>query len=151
VRKQFHGVSEWWLFARVFLFAAAVPLIFRLRITWLNRLLSTRRGAVRPAGELCERELILRCVEWAIRAGNPVIRQNCLTRGVTRYYFLRRAGADLSLCFGAAWHQGEFLQAPGHCWLVENGKPCLEESDPLLRFVPIYSLPQAGSPARENR
>jgi hypothetical protein len=131
----------------VFLFAAALPLLFRLKIPLVARLLDVRIGRGDATALPQEHDFILRCVEWAMLAGRPLIRPNCLTRSVTRYFFLRRAGVDLSLCFGAAWRQGELVQAPGHCWLVKDGKPYLEMSDPLSGFVPIYSLPQVGHSA----
>jgi len=145
--SHLRGFGQWWLFAHVFLFAAALPLLFRLKILWVTRLLEVRIGCRGAAAAAQEQDFIIRCVEWAMLAGRPLIRPNCLTRGVTRYFFLRRAGVNLSLCFGAAWRQGEFIQAPGHCWLMKDGKPYLEMSDPLLGFVPIFSLPQAGRSA----
>ena len=145
--RHLRGLGQWWLFARVFLFAAVLPLLFRLKIPLVTRLLDVRVGRDGAAAAAEEHDFIIRCVEWALLAGRPLVRPNCLTRGVTRYFFLRRAGVDLSLCFGAAWRQGELIQAPGHCWLVKDGKPYLEMSDPLLCFMPIYSLPPASRSA----
>jgi hypothetical protein len=133
----------------VFLFAAALPLLFRLKIPLVARLLDVPIGCGGATAAPQEQDFIIHCVEWVMAAGRPLIRPSCLTRGVTRYFFLRRAGVNLGLCFGAAWRQGELIQAPGHCWLVKDGKPYLELSDPLLCFVPIYSLPQAGRSAEE--
>jgi hypothetical protein len=133
----------------VFLFAAALPLLFRLKIPLVARLLDVPIGCGGATAAPQEQDFIIHCVEWVMAAGRPLIRPSCLTRGVTRYFFLRRAGVNLGLCFGAAWRQGELIQAPGHCWLVKDSKPYLELSDPLLCFVPIYSLPQAGRSAEE--
>ena len=146
--RHLRGFGEWWLFARVFLFAAALPLLFRLKLPLVTRLLDARTGGGDATAAPQEQDFIIRCIEWAMLAGRPLIRPNCLTRGVTRYFFLRRAGVNVSLCFGAAWRQGEFIAAPGHCWLVKEDKPYLEMRDPLLCFVPIYTLPPAGPSAR---
>lgn len=147
VFSQLRRPGEWWVFARVLVFAAAVPLLFRWKVSAWSRLLHIRLGrrgaAVRPG----EEEVILRCVELAIGLGRPVVRNNCLTRGVTRYVFLRRAGVDVSLCFGAASKEGELLSATGHCWLVRGGRAYLEASEPLSHFVPIYLVPAGALPA----
>ena len=66
-------------------------------------------------------------VELAIRRGAPLVRRGCLTRGLTRYYFLRRAGMDIALSFGMGHLDKGFM---GHCWLVKDGEPFLEAEDP---------------------
>ena len=127
---------------RVLLFAIAVPTLFRLRLPRLNRLLAAPGPPVDPPpGASVKAEQIIRCVELARAVGNPLVRPRCLTRAVTLFYFLRRAGLDLTLCFGAARHDGHWLAAAGHCWLARNGQPFLEARDPRLNFIPIYWLP----------
>jgi hypothetical protein len=128
-----------WLFLRVVSFAAAVPVLMRLKLPVLNRLLERRIAAAAAAGGDADGpEAIILCVESALTVGAPLIRPGCLTRGLTLYYFLRRAGLDVVLCFAAGWPSGRFT---GHCWLMKDGAPFLEHDDPRLRFSPIYSLP----------
>jgi hypothetical protein len=135
--------GEWWLWLRVFLFAASIPPLLYLKFSTLTRLLQFRIGASKlPAARPQQVESVLRCIESAMLVGRPLIRQSCLVRGLTRYYFLRRAGGDVRLCFGAASSHGELTSAPGHCWLEKDGRPFLEERDPRLSFVRIYTLPQ---------
>ena len=142
--RQLYGPGEWWCFLRVLLFAAVVPLLFRLKLSILSQWLERRVETVGlPAVESQTCERILRCVELAMTVGRPLVRPSCLVRGVTRYYFLRRAGLNLTLCFGAAMKAGEFVEAPGHCWLEHDGKTFLEPSDPRRYFLPIYRLPRA--------
>jgi hypothetical protein len=122
-----------------------VPLLFCLRLSVLNRWLA-RRAAVRAGAEPDPGAgaRIIRCVELATAVGQPLVRARCLTRCATLFYFLRRAGWDLTLCFGAACVNGKLAEAPGHCWLVKDGKPFLEDKDPCLNYVPIYSMPEAA-------
>jgi hypothetical protein len=128
-----------WLFLRVAAFAAAVPVLMRLKLAVLNRLLERRIASAAAArGDAARPEAVIRCVESAMTVGAPLIRPGCLTRGLTLYYFLRRAGLDVVLCFAAGWSNGRFS---GHCWLMKDGAPFLEDGDPRLRFVPICSLP----------
>jgi hypothetical protein len=140
--RELQGTGQWWLFLRIFVFAAVVPLLFRLKISVLSQLLERRiKAATARKADPATTELIIRCMELARAVGGPVIRPKCLTRSVTLYYFLRRAGMDLTLCFGAARKGDLLVNAAGHCWLVRNGEPYLEAGDPRANFLPIYWLP----------
>ena len=124
------------LFVRVFFVAAAVPLLLRLRLPAVTALLG--RVEVATVSDPLAISRIRRCVRLAIRRGRPFIRPGCLTRGVTLYYFLRRAGVDVSLCFGMGRPEGEFA---GHCWLVKDGAPFLESRDPRPTFPEVFRIP----------
>jgi hypothetical protein len=127
-------ISDVFLFFQVMCFAAVVPFLLRLKIWRLQALLEPR--AARPA-DRDRSEQITEYVEKAIREGRPLVRPGCLTRGVTRYYFFRRDGVDVSLCFGMGEIDGEFA---GHCWLVKDGVPFLETRDPRPLYSEMYRL-----------
>ena len=78
------------------------------------------------------------CVGAAQRALAPVVRSGCLTRGVTLYWLLRRAGVPVELCFGVG-RPGEELA--GHCWLTRDGRPYLEPADAPAYFDALYRIP----------
>jgi hypothetical protein len=67
-----------------------------------------------------------------------LVSTSCLTRGLTRYYFLRRAGVPVTLCFGVGWPDGRF---EAHCWLSRDGEPFLEARDPRPVFGETYRIP----------
>jgi hypothetical protein len=142
--RELRGPAQWWLFLRVLVFAAAVPLLFRLKLSvisgWLERRTRTKGMSMPDPARV---EQTIRCVELARLVGSPLVRPTCLTRGVTHYLFLRRAGLPVSLCFGAAMKDGVLVSQAGHCWLVKDGEPFLENSDPRRQFLPIYSLPES--------
>jgi Transglutaminase-like superfamily len=124
------------LLLQVFLFAAAVPALLRLKLARLDWLLS-RVPTGRRAGPAKVRA-ILRCMTIVLHRGQPLVRRGCLTRGLTLYYFLRRAGLDVDLCFGAGY-PGATLAA--HCWLERGGEPFQEAGDPRQSFAEMYRLP----------
>lgn len=125
-------VSKAFLFLRVFTFAAAVPSLMRLKLARVASILETGRptGSVDPD----RAQKIAAYVETAILRGKPLVRSGCLTRGLTRYYFFRRAGMDVSLHFGMG-RIGRNQELIGHCWLVKDGEPYLEREDPR----PLYT------------
>jgi len=130
------------LFLRIFAFAAAVPCLLRLK-------LSRVAGAIEPekdpwAVDEDRVRKITAYVEKAIQRGKPLVRPGCLTRGVTRYYFLRRCGMDVALCFGMGRMGEDFV---GHCWLVKDGEPYLEppDQDPRSRYTEMYRISRTSS------
>jgi Transglutaminase-like superfamily len=128
------------LFLRIFAFAAAVPFLLRLKLSTVGEVLETGRNPVPvPENRLNK---IAAYVEAAIQRGQPFVRPGCLTRGLTRYYFLRRAGMDVALCFGMGRRNGDFM---GHCWLVQDDEPFLEAEDPRPLYTVMYRISRAGS------
>jgi hypothetical protein len=125
------------LFIYVSAFAAAVPLLMRLPLPRLAALL-TRPPRRVPASH-AEVERLERLISLAPRVGHPLVRGGCLTRGVTLFWFLRRAGLDVELRFGLDAAQQE--DTDGHCWLALEGEPFLEKVDPRQRFAELYRLP----------
>lgn len=136
------------LFFQVLLFAAAVPFLLRLKLSRVEALLEPR---IPTSADRDRVEQIAEYVEMAIRKGRPLVRPGCLTRGVTRYYFFRRDGLDVSLCFGMGQVKEEFV---GHCWLVKDGVPFLERQDPRPLYVEMYRISGTARrgvmPARKN-
>ncbi len=127
------------LHVRVYLVAAATPLLLRLRLDRLESLLEPRpRRPLRRVGDV---DAVLAEVDSVLGAGLPLVREGCLTRGVTRYWFLRRAGVDVTLAFGVGDVEGG---TEGHCWLVREGEPWLEDTDPRSHFTTLYTIPRAA-------
>ncbi|HZO89766.1 MAG TPA: lasso peptide biosynthesis B2 protein [Chthonomonadaceae bacterium] len=132
-RNRLHNLL---LFVSIFCFAALVPMLLRLKLSKLAVLLEAKPPRAAPRRDRIQR--IVRYVDMALRIGTPLIRPGCLTRGVTLYYFLHRAGLDVTLCFGMGKVKDEFV---GHCWLILAGEPYLERKDPRLLFAEVYRLP----------
>jgi hypothetical protein len=128
------SIPDVFLFFQVVLFAAAVPFLLRLKLSRVETLLEPRAPSSSGGDRV---EQITEYVEKAIRAGHPLVRPGCLTRGVTRYYFFRRDGLDVSLCFGMGQINGEFV---GHCWLVRDGVPFMETRDPRPLYTEMYRI-----------
>lgn len=134
------GPREALLFVRVAAFGATVPLLMRLPLPRLAALLS-RPPRRRPpsAAAPADVERLARLVALAPRVARPLVRTGCLTRGLTLYRFLRRAGLDVELRFGLDPRSP--AAADGHCWLTLAGEPLLEREDPRPRFAEVWRLP----------
>jgi hypothetical protein len=121
---------------RIGLFAAIAPVLMRMPLERLGRLLDPATPPPAPGPEVA-RELAW-VVDRVLEAGRPLLRSGCMVRGLTRYYVLRRAGVDVNLCFGIGLHDDS---ASGHCWLEAQDEPILERCDPRLLYTEMYRLP----------
>jgi hypothetical protein len=116
-------------------FAIVTPWLARLSLDCLDRLLEP--SCNRPHASAEHIVDISTRIDQVLETAAPIVGRGCLPRGLTRYYFLRRAGAQVSLCFGIAVGR----QAVGHCWLEMDDKPVFEARDPRSTFVEMYRLP----------
>jgi transglutaminase superfamily protein len=135
VRQMFRE-AELILLLQIGVFASLVPLLMRLKFARVERLLRVRQPSRRASS--WSPDAIVKHLQLARRIGSPVVGSGCLTRGVTLYYFLRRAGIDVTLSFGVRQIGEEFI---GHCWLVRGGVPFLEDQDPRPLYVQTVSMP----------
>ena len=124
------------LVVQIFLFAAALPLLCRIRLPLLLEYLAPSRP--RRTVDAAKAERIRGSVDPVLEMGKPITRPRCLTRTLTYFFFLTRAGVDLGVSFGMRRRNGEYL---GHCWLTLDGAPYLEEEDPRPLYVETYAYP----------
>jgi hypothetical protein len=119
-------------------------MLARLDLQRLQRCLEpSQRSSRSPSGHPEQAvEVLGRRVGQVIRWGRPLVRPGCLTRGITGYYLLRRAGLDVALCFGIAPARG--ADVTGHCWLVLDGEPLLEAVDPRSAFTELLRMSSRG-------
>jgi hypothetical protein len=144
--------SSWWPAAlepardrlfplRVLLFASLAPLILRFRKlpdlpAWIEP-----SGALPPSPSPETVAALVRRIDALLVAGRPLVRTGCMVRGLTLYRFLRRAGAEVSLRFGAGAVRGEFA---AHCWIVYAGEPLEEIVDPRPIFAETWRIEPSG-------
>src|SRR5690348_196486 len=88
------------LAARAGAVAVVAPLLARLDLTRLQRVLEPRRRVTPAADAPATAVAVERTVAAVLHRGRWFVRPGCLVRGITRYAVLRRAGVDVELCFG---------------------------------------------------
>lgn len=133
VLRRLDWRRDGWLFLRMLSLAAVTPLLMQRHLPVVQAWLS-RTAAVVPVADQIDRRL--RCMNLIMALGRPFIQPRCLTRGVTLYHFLRRAGLPVELHFGVQ-HRGTFT---AHCWLELEGEPFAEPNDPTREFTMVYTL-----------
>lgn len=116
-------------------FATVSKAVARLPLERIDALVERRaREGHRPRGDV---EAVARRVEQVL-GHTRILRHTCLSRGLTRYFFLRRAGADVRLVFGLGQIDGAYA---GHCWILRDGTVYQEATDPALEFADVVTLP----------
>jgi len=141
LKGRFEGPSG--LPVQVLLFGLAVPLLLRLKLERLALWLEPPSSPP-PHGSRAEAEALVRRIDVWLRAGRPLVRPGCLTRGLTRYRFLRRAGFPVSLRFGIGELAEREDHLEGHCWLVLDGEPLAERRDPRPLYTETWRIPADG-------
>ena len=124
------------LYLRIFCFVLTTPLLLQLRLPQLRTLLEAKKPSTNV--DHAKIEYILTSVDTILQIGWPIINKICYPRGLTLYYFLNRTGLNVGLHFGAEKIQEELI---GHCWLVKDGKPFAEPTDPYTRYEETYHFP----------
>ena len=125
----------------VALFALFVPVLTRLPIRRLQAVLEWPRSGSTP--DIARARQVIRYTDLVCYRARRLIPSKCLARSITLYFFLRLCGVKTSLVFGIGTsdEKGNATSAfPGHCWLVRDGEPYLEDDDPRLFFTPMYAF-----------
>lgn len=133
------------MIARVVSFGLVVPLLLRWRLERLAAwLVAPAPPPLRQGiGTAEAAEAMARRIDFWLRAAWPLVRRGCLTRGLTRFYFLRRAGFPVALRFGLGEIDGRL---EGHCWVVLDGEPLLERRDPRALYTETWRIPLENRP-----
>ena len=128
------SVSDALLLGRILIFALLLPVALRRDLASLAGFMEPRR-----LPRLAPPPRIAKIQRFAdVVCASRLVRAECLVRGLTRYYFLRRAGLSLGVVFGMGEVHGRL---EGHCWLVHEGRPFMEASDPRPHFRPMLTFP----------
>jgi hypothetical protein len=136
--RSLSGPADVLLLVQAIVLASCVPVLMRLPVTRVGRIVEPRRAP--ETSDVAAEQRVLRVVNLALGMTRSVLHPTCLTRGITRYYFLRRAGVDVDLAFGVGRAStGGFA---GHCWLTRQGEPLGETQDPRPLFTEVYRIPR---------
>ena len=127
---------EYRLFVPILLFAIFVPWLMRFPLPKVSRMLRIPYLPPQPDEQQVQR--ILHCTDAVLALGRPLVQPRCLTRGVTLYYFLRKAGLPVELHFGVQQRSATLY---AHCWLMLDDQPFAEPVATVQAFTVADRLP----------
>ncbi len=83
-------------------------------------------------------------------------KNTCLRRSLVLYYFLRKFGINVTICFGVRYTEMQPAshtqkKLDGHAWLLYNGEIFLERNAKVTKhFKMTYSLPERKEQAEQK-
>lgn len=129
------GPAGWLLVVRMAFWRATLPLLKRVvSLERLVRLIASPRARLRDAG----REQLISRVGARLWRSAP---GPCLERSLAVYRALGLAGATPRLAVGVAGEDGAVV---GHVWVLVDGAPVLEQSDPAAEFGVVVTFDESG-------
>lgn len=136
ILRKLERPRNYGLLLSIFGLALVTPWVMHLRLPWVAKQLTPPARSSSPTQQQIDQ--VLTYTDAVIRTFRPLIQDRCLTRGLTRYYFLRRIGLPVELHFGAGYVDNTF---EGHCWLVKDGQAFAEANDLDQLFTLTYQFP----------
>jgi hypothetical protein len=118
------------LFARLLVWAAALPILKRTRSVTRLVALMTPAESQRSSARIERNAITLS--RWIYRA--PLVPDNCLERSLLAYRYLVRDRREHRLYLGIRAEEGGY---PGHAWLTVDGVPVHEPDESLEAYVPL--------------
>lgn len=150
-RANFTSFREMWLFIQIFFLVTLSPVALRLfPIPRLMRICTPRNSKVYDGRN--REKLRVRAVkftdyilDWNALRG----RNTCLKRALVLYYFLRKWGMDVQVCFGVRYTAHQRLD--GHAWLLYQDDFFLERNAEMTKaYKQTYCFPGTIEQIKKN-
>jgi hypothetical protein len=148
-KENFTSFDEIQLFIGIFLFSTILPLLLKLlSVNSLMNLITPKK--IKHYKEMSIEDLkgkLVRYTDYILALNFLIYKQKCLKRSIVLYHFLRKAGLNVSICFGVKFNKDvsgttskERLE--GHAWLEYNGEIYLERDKEMTGAYKItYRYP----------
>ena len=155
IRLNFGSFKDIRLFIRTFLLITLLPAMVRLfSLPMLMKMLTPRDLRVCKDQDSESRDKIVKFADYLLNRNFWIFRSTCLKRALVLYYFLRRSGMDVQVCFGVRSNAKSSDRKrqnvlEGHAWLLYSGNIFLERDAKATKtYTMTYSFPdmmgQAG-------
>ena len=148
IRVNFGSFEEIWLFARIFLLITVLPAMLRLlSLPRLMKMLTHRDLRVCKDPDSESKDKIVKFTDYLLNRNFWIYKSTCLKRALVLYYFLRRSGIDVQICFGVRSNaKSSEIKTQnvleGHAWLLYSGNIFLERDAKAIKtYTMTYSFP----------
>jgi len=149
IRANFHSLEEILMFIHLFFLVTILPLLIRLlTIPQLMKILTPQHGEVKNARNLHDRrDTVVKYADYILSLNFWMYKNTCLKRSLVLYYFFRKLGMDVYICFGVK-HKKDLTEREtgkrleGHAWLSHNGDFFLEKNpEETKTYAVTYCFP----------
>lgn len=136
--RRFNSVYEVWVFMRVIVLWALVPVLLRLPLSRVLRLLTPGRP---PLGTVPAEQMLLFGNYWFSRSFTRQ-RTPCLRRSLVLYAMLNRYSLPVTIRIGVRKLDADLLS--GHSWL-ESAEGVLGKEPDLTQYTVMVMYPEQPS------
>ena len=150
-RTNVHSLKEIMLLFHILILSSIIPVLAK-HFT-VPQLLGffTPKKISRLKGNDERKIKIIKYTDYILNIKPELWNGTCLKRSLILFYFLRKLGMNISICFGTRYNiilpedsSGKNLE--GHAWLMHNGKIFLEKNVELTKtFTMTYVFPNGRS------
>ncbi|MCP5004344.1 MAG: lasso peptide biosynthesis B2 protein, partial [Planctomycetes bacterium] len=153
IRENFGSFQDIWLFSRIFFLVNTLPVMLKFfSIPGLMELFTPRAFNVCKRSDIEEfKNKVMRFTDYVLSRKYVKSKNTCLRRSLILYYFLRKSGINVTICFGVRFNG---MQPPGpaqkklegHAWLLYRGEIYLERNvEAIKTYKMTYSFPDVGN------
>jgi len=148
-KENFTSFDDIQLFIRIFLFLSILPLLLKLlSVNSLMNLITPRKiKYYKKMSTEDLKEKVVKYTDYILGFNFLIYKQKCLKRSIVLYHFLRKAGFNVSICFGVRFNKdvSDTLskeRVEGHAWLEHNGEIYIEKNKEITETYKItYRYP----------
>ncbi len=150
-RSEFHSFGDVYLFLQILLIITLLPIMFRfLSIPELIKKFTPRNSRKYQKNRNLKEttDKIVKFIDFILNRKFWRYKENtCLKRSLVLYYYLRKRGIDVHICFGVKYNDKptttmERNRLIGHAWLLYNGSIFLEKNAVETKTYKVtYSFP----------
>ena len=150
IRENFGSFEDIWLFSQIFFLVTTLPVMLRLfSLPRLMKLFTPRVLKVYESSDIEELKYkVVKFTDYVLSRKYLKCKNTCLRRSLVLYYFLRKLGINVTICFGVRY--GDKLpgrearkKLKGHAWLLHKGEIFLEKNiEETKTYKMTYSFPE---------
>ncbi len=150
IRENFGSFEDIWLFSQIFFLVTTLPLI--LRLFSLPRLMELFTPRVLKVYESFDAEelkyKVVKFTDYVLSRKYLKCNNTCLRRSLVLYYFLRKSGINVHVCFGVRYNDVQPAsqtqkKLKGHAWLLHKGEIFLEKNiEETKTYKLTYCFPE---------
>lgn len=144
IQSGFDSPEDVLLFVRICSLVTVLPLL--VKFLSIPRLMKIITPARQVSAIKCDndgtRDKIEKYTDYILGRNYWMFKQTCLKRSLILYYFLRKYGMNVSICFGVKYKKEisgsmKEKQMDGHAWLLYRGDIYLEKN---IQIAKTYTL-----------
>ncbi len=150
IRENFRSFEDICLFSQIFFLVTTLPVVLKLfSLPRFMKLFTPRSMNVYEGFDMEEsKSKVIKFTDYVLSRKYLMYKNICLRRSLVLYYFLRKLGVNVNICFGVRYNKRQPVvsthkKLEGHAWLLYNGEIFLERNTEATKtYKMVYTFPE---------